>query len=134
MRIHTDVIDALALLAAARIAGVNLDYTTHGSRKRDHAFGVTLTGSSHHRSQADRDNHAATWDEWGMFLGYLFRVDPNMTCWAYQDRNDFRFQTDWRFEEIEPTDFQRGHDHKWVVGVPYMQNCRKCKAIKRWRN
>lgn len=74
---------------------------------------------------------AATWDEWGIFLGHIFDLDPEAKCWAYKDAADFNFQTDGRFEDGDiPADMHG--DHRFEVGVPFYQKCKNCTAVKRW--
>lgn len=41
--------------------------------------------------------YAATWDEWGWFLAYLFGQDPNAVCGWYKGRTDFNVKTDFRY-------------------------------------
>jgi hypothetical protein len=67
------------------------DYT---SRSHTTARDVVLTGSARHRSQANREEFAATYDEWGWFLAFLYSVDPDIKCAGiYADSDDFRRKT-----------------------------------------
>lgn len=67
------------------------DYT---SRSHTTARDVVLTGSARHRSQANREEFAATYDEWGWFLAFLYSVDPDIKCAGiYADADDFRRKT-----------------------------------------
>lgn len=93
MRLHSDFIEADDVRKAARLAGVHFTrFGLHGSRKRAQAFDVILSGSSSRR-QNGGDDYAATWDEWGSVLGYLFALDSRMVTPYYSDAADFDFQT-----------------------------------------
>lgn len=99
MRIHTDNLTTGDLMDAAKIARVEIDWTSHGSRSRDHAFEVRLTGESRRRPNsgqygATRDAYAATWDQWGVFLAELFQRDATATIpSAYRDGEAFANHT-----------------------------------------
>lgn len=45
---------------------------------------------------------AATWDEWGWFIAYVFEADPDARFGHYASYADFMFQTDGKFD-LEPT-------------------------------
>jgi len=108
MRIHSDII-TWDDLHDARLAAIShgeghvwLDGSKHGSRKRDHAFEVGLEGdgTTNKRrrnpgtSTSNRDlGYAATHDQWGWFLAYLFALDPNMTSVYYDGAEDFHAKT-----------------------------------------
>jgi hypothetical protein len=136
MRIHTDNITWAEIREAGVLARV--DFTKikeHGSKQRDHAFHVVLAGASHHRQNMGGSGYAATWDQWGVFLGALFAIDPEMTCVGgghYKNEADFDYKTGARFADGWPEDAHG--DHSWVVGVPLVQTCRRCTAEKRWGN
>lgn len=139
MRLHTDSLTREDLLSAARHARVGLAYTEHGSRKRDHAFEVTLTGESKRRPNsgnygADNNDYAATWDQWGVFFAWLFDVDPAMVAGSakrptYDGRDDYHDKTYGRFgwtgrtglKDYWPEDSHG--DHSWNGRA-----CRKCSA------
>lgn len=113
MRLHTDKIDAIDLWDARKAAStpddgvVWLHFTEHGSRKRARAFEVGLEGDGTKNKRRrnpgtsrDRDRqqeYAATWDAWGRFFAYLFDIDPDMTCYAYDGRDDFHAKTEGKF-------------------------------------
>lgn len=90
MRLHTDTLTASNIYAAASaqgMRGVSVDVVSRGSRIRGHAFDVHLTGTSSRRTNTGHrgaehygGDFAATWDEWGMFLGALFVADPFMVA------------------------------------------------------
>jgi hypothetical protein len=142
MRIHTDKLSFQDLYDAAReIENVYVEYTLHGSRKRDHAFNVTLTAEPRKgrrfRNSGNRGatyDAAATWDEWGIFLNHLFTIDPNAASDNYDGLADFRFRTGERFDTA---DFTPCDQHKWevvqTIGPVHVVRCAKgCGAIKRY--
>jgi len=132
VRLHTDTITYRDLFAAVQhIDGVYLadpGPKQTGSKTRDHAFTVKL--EAFERKGRRRVNFgtakgvdrfdppfAATWDEWGFFLAYLFDIDPNLIAGDnYSGRDHFQWCTGYRFVGREPV--VRGgtpHDqHKWV--------------------
>lgn len=136
MRTHTDTISSTDIYAATRAAGmtgVSVTFTSHGSRKRDHAFNVNLTGTSSRplntgKYGADQSGDtAATWDEWGMFLAHLYSVDPNMDATYYADAADFHRQTGDRFRTLNATDQCPNHNWNHVQSIGGHE-CSKCSA------
>lgn len=92
MRIHTSL-DRQVMFGAASVAGVRIEeISQHGSRKRDHAFEIKLSGSSRYAAQGGQWK-AATWDEWGVFLMFILDRDPIAVCGQYNGRADFLRQT-----------------------------------------
>lgn len=136
MRIHANALTVRNVHAAALKAHVNVvKLDQFGSKSRDHAFEIGLSGSGAHRTQyTDLDYPAATWDEWGMFLAYLYRCDDSIVIpRAYSDESDFHWQTDGRFRKLWPADQHKLH--RWTItragdGVSEAE-C-KCGAVKRW--
>lgn len=132
MRIHTRLyLSDLAL--ATKATGVNWTrLTEHGSRFHPRAFEVILTGSST-RNQNGGEFKAATWDEWGTFLGYLFDRDPGAKASFYSSGEHFHWATADRFLDGFPPDphpqhrweffgsFDRYHEHV----------CAGCSALTR---
>ena len=142
MRIHSDLIDSTHIYAAARESRVSVeDISRHGSRSRDHAYNVNLSGESRRRPNRSHapDEYAATWDQWGVFLAHLFDVDPNMTVpTMYKTYDDFTYRTYARFTKIGggwdkfwPEDAHGDHRFEYM-GFPGMQGCTKCSAVQRW--
>jgi hypothetical protein len=148
MRIHANTLTRLQVCEAARIARVDFGRLTgHGSRKRDHAFDVTLTGESRRRPNSGAggsgDEYAATWDQWGVFLAVLFHADDSVTTGPYADAEAFGRATFWRFDdrsaEVDyatepvfwPVDAHGDHTFRWA-GVPFQQSCTKCSARFTW--
>lgn len=117
MRLHTDLIDASHIERAARVAGVEARWTAHGSRQADHAFEVVLEGSGRTGGQWGNAGQAATWDEWGMFLAELYKVDCHMVAGPYKGADPesyegFHFLTDGRYRDLVP---QLQHkQHRWI--------------------
>lgn len=136
MRLHTTTITATDVYAAVRdLPGVYAEVTTHGSRKRDHALEVKLTGTSSRRPNSGNggagDDYAATWDEWGVMFQRLFDLDDTMTCYAYDDRADYMWKTDWRFVDFDIAGQHR--NHRWeFAGVPREHVCATCDAVRRF--
>ena len=136
MRIHTSLTEQ-DIRAAGRLAGVEFErLTVHGSRKRPRAFDVILTGGSIHANHWTRSGEyrAATWDQWGVFLGALYRQDSAMDCGAYVNAEHFAWSTHGRYggAEFEPCKL-----HKWDALTESWREsgaakCRKCGAVKRW--
>ena len=154
MRIHSDVITTANLFEAAHLARVDLvDYKQHGSRSRTRAFNVKLEGESRRRpnggssatyGESGGSGYAATWDQWGVFLGYLFEIDPRMVTPYYSNKRDFDHKTGSRFRVRGtwtdgdkrgtthwPRDAHGDHTFRFA-GVPFEQSCTKCSAVQRW--
>jgi len=145
MRIHTNTLGAADLMAAVERAGaaVTMTYSRHGSRSHAYAYDVTLRGSSSRRPNggnrgANSDAYAATWDEWGMFLGELFRRDPGAVVpRVYAGAEHFRWATDYRFDVLTAPYQHAGAGHSWrpeganVTGAYYVHRCRTCDAVQR---
>ena len=140
MRLHSDILTRTDVYKAARAAGsgVSVTCTPHGSRKRSHAFEVTLTGTSNRRpnygngQDNGRDDYAATWDEWGMFFAALYSIDTEMIAGsAYADAATFHYRTGDRFESLTPADQHPSHRWQWT-GTPREQSCTGCDAVQRW--
>lgn len=150
MRIHSDVITREDIHRAARHARVDLaTFTDHGSRSRARAFDVKLEGESRRRPNGGASGagsgYAATWDQWGVFLGFLFELDARMVTPYYKNKADFDRRTDNRFrtrgawtddgERDGVTNWPRdAHgDHVFrFSGIPGQQACTKCSAVQRW--
>lgn len=107
MRIHThtltesDFWDAMRY-ASRRTGGTGdsisaIRFAVYGSRTHTRSVDVVLTGTARHRSQADRSQYAATWREWGFFLGYLYTIDPDAKAGPYADESEFDRMTDGEF-------------------------------------
>ena len=131
MRIHTDNLLTGDFYDAARAAGVTISHNTmHNSRSRARAYDFSLRGDSRRYPMGGRtdDGHAATWDQWGIFLSVLFGRDPNARISAvYEGLAQFEAKTFHRFSEGDvPVDMHG--DHKWEFFAPYVQKCKHCTA------
>lgn len=155
MRIHTDTLTHQDVVEAVRAAGVVTETTFwgteirsvrlndagvrhHGSRKRDHAFEVGLLGTSSRSTNSGvygaGAGKAATWDEWGMFLGALYEKDPLMFAGRYQHAAYFHWATGGRFRDLTPAGQHK--NHRWVYSgevltASYRVRECKCGALRR---
>lgn len=140
MRIHTNTLTAEDIYDAARAAGAVVETCfRHGSRTHDHAYELKLTGNSRRRpnggSYGAGDDYAATWDQWGVVLGLLFDIDPEMKTTYDKTAGDFHFRTDGRFKDLDADHIEipLGHDHTFrATGVVRERQCTKCDAVERW--
>lgn len=105
MKIHTDNLTSADLHGALQVTGLSargvyLDWdrpvSVHGSRSRHHRLDFYLIADdSHGRRYCNSGNHgagynrAATYYEWGAFLGELFHRDPTAIVGPYSDPADF---------------------------------------------
>lgn len=143
MRIHSNTLTERDAYDAAALAGVGFHrLSTHGSRSRAHALDVVLEGSGRtggawgNSGNAGAGSYvAATWDEWGIFLGELFRRDPDAHVpGIYHDGEHYRWVTGARFDALTPADQHKRH--RWdahgrsITGAYYVSEC-KCGAIQR---
>ena len=138
MRFHTDTLTHDDIYAAARVAQVSVETSSrHGSRSRDHAFEISLRGNSRRRPNFYNGDgqYAATWDQWGVFIAFLFKCDSSLlsrtdkNADAFHERTQGRFDLDWSL----PVPFPLNHDHTFkFAGVPRSQTCTKCNATQTW--
>lgn len=139
MKIHSDVLTYRNFLDAASWSGVDLiEFERYGSRSRTASFKFSLTGSSPYNRGFGAPGKAATWDEWGMFLAFLFRIDPNAHCTkhSYQCEEHFQWMTGNRFDELTPALQHKRHKWHWdgvnVTDVYSVWSCEDgCGAIRR---
>lgn len=117
MIIHANIIDSSHLYAAGQASGTAVEFTQRGSRRAARSFHVKLSGSSN-RLRMDGQENAATYDEWGSFIAFLFALEPRATIGDYADRADFVVKTAGRFERIAPPEsaHKAGANHRWVSG------------------
>lgn len=97
---HADVAEAIAYANRCREGErpvYAIRFAHYGSRTHTRAVDIVLTGNARHRSQSDREHYAATYDEWGAFLAYLFDVDPDVKAGPYADAEEFERITDGAF-------------------------------------
>lgn len=134
MRIHTDKLTRGDLVSADKAGAYFAGLTEHGSRKRDHAFEVKLRGDSKRRPNFydGGGDYAATWDQWGVFFGELFRIDPNAIIGPYDGADDYSHKTFGRFDEPGmPEDAHGDHVFRFA-GTPREQSCKRCTARFTW--
>jgi hypothetical protein len=89
---------ASAFARQASGAGVTVEIERSWSARYPHynGFEVFLYGDGtlgRRRSAHDRDKYAATWEQWGHFINYLFQVDPSASIGRYRNHDDFGRQT-----------------------------------------
>lgn len=142
MRIHSDSLEALDIRKAGRLAAVTFTrLDLYGSRSREAAFDVILSGDSGRRQNFGGPDEAASWDQWGIFLGHLFRLDPTLVTPYYGSADEFVWRTGNRFTpDFTPGNCHRAHS--WGFGQPNVthaysvQTCERgkaaCGAVQRW--
>jgi hypothetical protein len=136
MRIHTDKVDLIDIRRAQEVAHVvAIKDEEHGSRKRRRAWEIILSGDGAHRTQyADRAEPAATWDQWGIFLAELFKVDPDAIAGPYDGADQFHEVTGDRFRTLRYNVEPYHRLHRWNrYPAPDTQECR-CGAVRSWRH
>jgi hypothetical protein len=95
VRIHSDWLDSLHLTQAVSYAQEMLpehgtiwieQNEVSGSKSRKRAITFRLEGDGSHSKRKTNsgkwgggENYAATWDQWGYVLAFLFDVDPKAT-------------------------------------------------------
>lgn len=148
MKIHTDLpgsVEVAIYEAAHRLPGVYADTVGVGSRSRKGALILGLEGNGSRRNTGKygaSDEHAATWDEWGVVLAAVFATDPNAFAGSksypvYHDADHFHWATANRFlrGRILPIDTHPRHlweyEGRCVVGTFDAYDCRKCSAHRR---
>lgn len=127
MRLHSSTLtdrDMREALSAHGMRGVWFyKNDTYGSMTRTRAWEIRLESNNSNRllNFGDGISTAATWDEWGIFFGELFRRDPAMIAgsasskgWGYRGRADFRRATVRRFDHLEHKDQHKTHRFTWV--------------------
>lgn len=131
MRIHSNTLHPSDFYkAVSNLPGVSVDVSKHGSRARNVAYEIRLTGTSTRRTM-DNSDQAATWDEWGVFFANLFALDAHALAGsvkypAYDGSSDFHRQTGNRFKALTiPADTHQ--QHRWEFDG-FAQACTKCTA------
>lgn len=144
MRIHTTA--TWSQLHGCLPDGVSFEeIVQRGSRTSERAFEVRLTGSGY----AVNTGHsgagsfaAATWDEWGAFLGALYALDSDAVCGGslatavYRDAEHYHWSTNSRFYGGDvPSDTHKRHAWDYqgtsVTGTYSVQSCKRCSAVMR---
>lgn len=135
MRIHSDTLSAMHIIHAVQsIEGVNVGrIEKHGSRSRKTSFDLFLTGHSISGGQWGNTNgeKTASWDDWGMVLGALYLLDPQMIAGPYKNADNFHHVTGERFTGGP---FTIHHRHRWEYaghdGIERYFTCKGTKAIE----
>ena len=100
MKIHSDALDENEIRKAARLAGVSFTrFEIGNSRTREQRFDIILTGSSSRTQNFGGTDQAATWDEWGIFLGILYALDPQAHSERYASLDHFTWTTGGRYAD-----------------------------------
>jgi hypothetical protein len=118
MRLHTDTLaesDLRSALKSSGLAGegVAIDLLVpYGSRKRARGYEVHLAAhpgtdrfgknrraanTGHSGADSETYRKAATYDEWGVFISALYKLDATMVFGPYKDSDDFHTQTEGKF-------------------------------------
>jgi hypothetical protein len=125
VKIHSDTLDYIDIRGAvpdgcylAVFDRKGFGRTTcgeEGSRARARGFVVRLSGSSNY-NMAKLDDKAATWDEWGIFINELFKLDPDALIGHYPTRDNFIEQTQREAERIATyrPDLAPTHSAPWL--------------------
>jgi len=79
-----------------------------GSRRRERAYSVRLSGSSNYRMQRLPDK-SATWSEWGIFIAALYDLDPEAIIGQYTSRENFM--------EVTQAEYERRSRYQPDLGV-----------------
>lgn len=138
MHLHSDFLIHSDLNRARRIAGVGFTRLEEkGSRSRDRQFDIILTGSSPRNQNMGGPDKAATWDEWGIFLGVLFNIDPaaHTAKHGYESGPHFHWSTGNRFAHPLTPKARHGQHHwEWAghtaTGSYTVHEC-ECGALMR---
>lgn len=129
MRIHTNHPTPDSLFTGARQAASarHEKYSKHGSRTHATAREVLLEGESSYTLNTGRYGaggrvQAATWDQWGIYLAFLFAADPTIKTSHYKNATHFHAVTGHRFDRslvlpetvlgVDSPNYQRTH-HRW---------------------
>lgn len=133
MKIHSDILSPAQIhraTTAAGMRGVDAEVTSHGSRSRRASFNVSLTGTSNRWTNSGQSGagaeHAATWDEWGMFIQALYEIDPQALIGQYGTYETFALCTFGRFESL--VNAYSCADHKFVSRGDHVTECKWCGA------
>lgn len=139
MRLHSNVIGEFHIRESSARAGTAISVLRkHGSRSRAYAFEVQLSGSGRQGgAYGNLPGKSATWDEYGIFLAALYRVDPAMRVdgGTYESAEHFHWATGDRYRTLLPADAELRHKWQSVgasVGDSYwVWECNKCGATLR---
>lgn len=132
MRIHTKHLTADDL-ERLKPEGTYIEFTEHGSRKREHAFEVKMYGEpgkdAHGITRSystggaygttDGRYRALTWVEWGDWMVELLKIDPGAIIGSYDGADGFIEQTQdaahWRSQFYDAAE----HADRWAQDLHY---------------
>lgn len=102
MILRTNIIHEGDLRNAAEWVGGLTFLRLHDTRgERAHSvyvWEVRLAGSSKNAPRGYPGHKTATYEEWGKFLAFLYRIDPRLKCESYyKNADDFHEKTEGRF-------------------------------------
>jgi hypothetical protein len=109
--------------------------TTHGSKTHERAYDIKLSGDSSRYAQ-NQNYKAATFDQYGVFIEWLYRSDPLMSTRDYFDYHHFVWTFEDRYAKIIDGTLKAHKQHKWewnghnATGSYSVQSC-KCGATMR---
>lgn len=141
MKIHGDNLTTDIIENAAARAGVRVIKMDHrGSKTRQHAYEIALSGRGVHGGMyGNLDYPTALWDEWGIALAAIFEADPTAHAGkVYESADHFHWVTGDRFRTLTPSDVHLRHN--WLsgdaagrsaTGSYYVRSC-KCGAVHRF--
>ena len=128
MRIHTDTLTTDDLYRELP-DDCYLEVTTHGSRKRHHAFEVKVSAqvgrdahgikrayaqnSGTYGAASDDYSRAATWIEWGDWMVALFKIDASAIIGPYDGASDFTYQTHQFAPHRQARENAEAHAARW---------------------
>jgi hypothetical protein len=133
MRIHTSLAPDQVRAMITDLPGVYFEhFDVRGSRSHQRAIEVSLSGTAGRRTNSGSHGagayEAATWDEWGIFLGRVFRTDPAAKATYYDSGDDFKRKTGGRFgPDFTAADQHRKHRWEWCFGEAICE----CGAVQR---
>jgi hypothetical protein len=87
-----------------------------GSRTHERKFTVRLSGSTRN-AMRNLPDMAATWDEWGIFIAALFKLDSNAKIGWYGSQDNFIEQTTNEHNRIKlyRSDLLPTHSAPWLA-------------------
>lgn len=137
MRLHTNLSESDILSAGVQAGVVFQRLDEYGSRKRPRAFDVILSGRGRRGNRYGvGDFQSASWDQWGVFLGALYRKDAAMVAGeAYSCAEHFDWSTNHRYDG---TEFAHCFHTRWSFDGYACTNgygishCASCGTVKRW--
>lgn len=90
MKVHSNRKISKFEFEAACPQGVFISsFETAGSRLSDYAWEIRLSGSNPSMQQGGTGFHAATWDEWGLWIAEVFKLDPLAVIGPYKGQGEF---------------------------------------------